>query len=532
MPSISLLAVAAAVTAGAVDLKFPSTPLAVEDVCEARAFMPAMDRVLHWCDDALTITDLASGKELKRFQFPRSYFRAHVLVSPDGSRLAVAATPKDDQRVWDLYVLDAESGAVSSKEEKFAKVEAGHREGLEKLQKKVRKSASELKEAASFAIFADSHDPDTFNKPFDAPNGLSIRWTAESGCDVTASRDGQVLRSSRLEKVRQEPNKVKTEDDYIAMVEAEQARHKHERARNACDGLIASQDGRRLVFGQLAYATEVDARTLQHVADTQRAEDYVTQGLGAMKFPPRPAIALKDFERAVSLNPRLGEAHMYLGLTHLKLEHAREAAAALKEASSLMDKGYGKDLAEVQARAEALARVQDTLKNDPNDTAALRHRMLFRISNDDFAGCSADYTAAKKLKAKLTPIEEETGKNCLTEATRQAEAEMRARQEAADAGARESLRKASEYRSSSWWSSVDLAGMSRAINAGTNAVGNSGSGGSSASTGYRPSGSGSAYSSGSSGAASGPSSAARDQALVNQRVEKKLWDMNNPNNRR
>lgn len=531
MPIISLLAVAAAVSAGAVELKFPSTPLAVDDVCVARAFTPAIDRVFHWCDDALTMTDLASGKEINRFEFPRDYFRAHVLVSPDGSRLAVAATPKNDLRVWDLYVLDAESGAVMSKEEGFAKVEGGHREGREKLFKKVRKSAPELKEAASFAIFADSGDPETFNRPFDAPNGLSIRWTSESGCDVTASRDGQVLRSSRLEKVRREPSKVKTEDDYIAMVRAGNARHKHERARGACDGLIASQDGRRLVFGQLAYATEVDAKALQHVADTQRAEDHVTKGLDWMRLRS-PARALKDFEKAVSLNPRLGEAHMYLGLTHLKLEHAREAVAALKEASALMDKSYGKDLAEVQARAEALARVQDTLKNDPNDTSALRHRILFRISNEDFAGCSVDYRAAKKLKAKLTPIEEEAGTNCVTEATRQAEAEMRAAQEAADAGARESLRKASEYRSSSWWSSVDLAGMSRAINAGTNAVGNSGSGRSAASADYRPSASGSSYSSGGSGGTSGPSSTAQDQALVNQRVEKKLWDMNNPNNRR
>ncbi|HAH04955.1 MAG TPA: hypothetical protein DCM05_00290 [Elusimicrobia bacterium] len=532
MLALPLLAIVLAGNAGAIELKFPSTLLKVEDFCEARAFMPAMDRVLHWCENALTITDLASGKELKRFEVPRSYFRAHVLASPDGSRLAVAATPKDDQRVWDLYVFDAESGAALSTEFKFAKTDGSRPEEVEKLLKKVRKSASELREAKSFAIFADSHDPDTFKKPFDAPNGLSIRWTAEAGCDVTASLGAQVLRSSRLEKFRKEPNNVKTEEDMIAMVEAANARHKHERARNACDGLIASQDGRRLVFGQLAYATEVDEKALQHVADTQRAEDHVTKGLDWMRLRS-PARALKDFEKAVSLNPRLGEAHMYLGLTHLKLEHAREAAAALKEASALMDKSYAKDIAEVQARAEALAGVQDALKSDQNDTAALRHRILFRISNEDFAGCSVDYRAAKKLKAKLTPIEEEAGTNCVTEATRQAEAEMRAAQEAADAGARESLRKASQYRSSSWWSSVDLAGMARTINAGTNQVGNSASGGSSASGNYRPSGSASASSySGGSGGTPGASSAARDQALVNQRVEKKLWDMNNPSNRR
>lgn len=497
-PSL-LLALLPVLASAAPEFELPSRKLRIEEGCHPSAFMPGFDRVIHYCEGELVITDLATGNEAKRFAAGGGG-GALVVVTPDGSRIGLALNGGSDARIWDLFVLDAESGKVLLREMKFAKVDDTP-EGLQKLLKKLRK-VDELEGAQSNAILVNPKDRDTFIKPLAAPNGLTVEWRDGERCGVRVSRDGELLSESAVR-----PN-----------------------GRSVCTGLVASADGRHIVYGAMAYSTELDKGAIQDVADRTKAADLVSQGRGAMKSG-RPDIALKDFEQAVALDPKLGNAYMYRGLTHLKLEHAREAAADLKQAVALLDERHRKDLEEVRGRAEALGGVQDALRKNPDDTAALRHRILFRISNEDFHGCSIDYSRAKALKAALSALETEAGTKCVAESRRRSEVEMQERQAKADASAREYMRQADANRSSSWWADVDLGGMARAINAGTNAVGNSSSGGSSGSgSSYRAS---SSYGSSASGSSSsGPSSADRDQALVNKSIEKKLWDMNNPNNRR
>ena len=80
----------------------------------------------------------------------------------------------------------------------------------------------------------------------------------------------------------------------------------------------------------------------QHtIADLQRQLDertrqlaHVTYGtiLNAMRMPER---ALREFQLAVGLDPKLATAHAYLGLTKLFLGRARDTRAHVEEAMRL-----------------------------------------------------------------------------------------------------------------------------------------------------------------------------------------------------
>lgn len=73
--------------------------------------------------------------------------------------------------------------------------------------------------------------------------------------------------------------------------------------------------------------------------DPKSAMAYVSRGVGNYYLPPTfgggidPAI--RDFRKAIELNPRLAEAHMWLGIALRKANRNAEAHAALRKAVEL-----------------------------------------------------------------------------------------------------------------------------------------------------------------------------------------------------
>ncbi len=87
-----------------------------------------------------------------------------------------------------------------------------------------------------------------------------------------------------------------------------------------------------LKYGQCAH--DEIARAIE--LDPHSALAYVSRGVGNFYLPASmgggPALALQDFERAISLDPKLGEAYLWKGLALRKENHNGEARAALQQA--------------------------------------------------------------------------------------------------------------------------------------------------------------------------------------------------------
>jgi tetratricopeptide (TPR) repeat protein len=73
--------------------------------------------------------------------------------------------------------------------------------------------------------------------------------------------------------------------------------------------------------------------------DPKSAVAYVSRGVGNYYLPGAfgggPEIALKDFEKAVQLDSKLAEAHLWIGLTLRKLNRNTEARAAFTKSLQL-----------------------------------------------------------------------------------------------------------------------------------------------------------------------------------------------------
>jgi tetratricopeptide (TPR) repeat protein len=73
--------------------------------------------------------------------------------------------------------------------------------------------------------------------------------------------------------------------------------------------------------------------------DPKSAVAYVSRGVGNYYLPPAfgggPDIALKDFQKAIQLDPTLAEAQLWMGLTLRKLNRNAEARTALTRSLEL-----------------------------------------------------------------------------------------------------------------------------------------------------------------------------------------------------
>jgi tetratricopeptide (TPR) repeat protein len=73
--------------------------------------------------------------------------------------------------------------------------------------------------------------------------------------------------------------------------------------------------------------------------DPTSADVYVSRGVGNYYLPPSfgggPELAVKDFEKAIELNPKSAEAHMWLGIALRKLNRNADAHQELEKAVAL-----------------------------------------------------------------------------------------------------------------------------------------------------------------------------------------------------
>jgi tetratricopeptide (TPR) repeat protein len=73
--------------------------------------------------------------------------------------------------------------------------------------------------------------------------------------------------------------------------------------------------------------------------DSKSAIAYVSRGVGNYYLPAAfgggPDVAIKDLQKAIELNPKLHEAHLWMGIALRKLNRNAEARAALTKALQL-----------------------------------------------------------------------------------------------------------------------------------------------------------------------------------------------------
>jgi tetratricopeptide (TPR) repeat protein len=73
--------------------------------------------------------------------------------------------------------------------------------------------------------------------------------------------------------------------------------------------------------------------------DPKSAMAYVSRGVGNYYLPPAlgggPALAIKDFEKAIQLKPANSEAYLWLGIALRRLNRNAEARKALSKSLEL-----------------------------------------------------------------------------------------------------------------------------------------------------------------------------------------------------
>lgn len=73
--------------------------------------------------------------------------------------------------------------------------------------------------------------------------------------------------------------------------------------------------------------------------DPKSAQAYLSRGVGNYYLPPAlgggPELAVQDFQTAVRLNPKLAEAHLWLGIALRKIGKNAEARAAIQRSLEL-----------------------------------------------------------------------------------------------------------------------------------------------------------------------------------------------------
>lgn len=73
--------------------------------------------------------------------------------------------------------------------------------------------------------------------------------------------------------------------------------------------------------------------------DPKSAMNYVSRGVGNYYLPPQLGggvnLAIQDFEKAIALNPKLDEAHLWLGVALRKAGRNADAHKALEQAVTL-----------------------------------------------------------------------------------------------------------------------------------------------------------------------------------------------------
>jgi tetratricopeptide (TPR) repeat protein len=73
--------------------------------------------------------------------------------------------------------------------------------------------------------------------------------------------------------------------------------------------------------------------------DPHSSDAYLSRGVGNYYLPPSfgggPELSVKDFEKAIELNPKSAEAHMWLGIAMRKLNRNTEAHQELEKAVAL-----------------------------------------------------------------------------------------------------------------------------------------------------------------------------------------------------
>jgi tetratricopeptide (TPR) repeat protein len=68
--------------------------------------------------------------------------------------------------------------------------------------------------------------------------------------------------------------------------------------------------------------------------DPKSARAYLSRGVGNYYLPPAfgggPELAIQDFQKALQLDPKLAEAHMWLGIALRKVGKNAEAHTAIE----------------------------------------------------------------------------------------------------------------------------------------------------------------------------------------------------------
>jgi tetratricopeptide (TPR) repeat protein len=94
--------------------------------------------------------------------------------------------------------------------------------------------------------------------------------------------------------------------------------------------ILAGMKHGRCAIAEIDKAIELDGKS---------ALAYVSRGVGNYYLPPAFGggvdRAIADFRKAVALNPKLPDAHIWLGIALRKAGHHREAHARLSEAAKL-----------------------------------------------------------------------------------------------------------------------------------------------------------------------------------------------------
>ncbi|MGH9639646.1 MAG: tetratricopeptide repeat protein [Bryobacteraceae bacterium] len=94
------------------------------------------------------------------------------------------------------------------------------------------------------------------------------------------------------------------------------------------------------IWGTLEYGQCASGEIKKAIAlNGHYALAYVTEGVGSYYLPQAmgggAGLALKDFDKAIALNPRLAEAYLWKGLALRKQNRNQEARAALERALQL-----------------------------------------------------------------------------------------------------------------------------------------------------------------------------------------------------
>jgi tetratricopeptide (TPR) repeat protein len=153
---------------------------------------------------------------------------------------------------------------------------------------------------------------------------LAYSYAAEIAMELRDKKKAEALAEAGIEAAKRAVSKKPSDAEY------------HRILGELCGQVIPANP----VFGSLKYGQCARDEINKAIElDNRLALAYVSRGVGNFYLPASMGggvdLALKDFDKAISLNPNLGEAYLWKGIALRKINRHVEARQALQRALQL-----------------------------------------------------------------------------------------------------------------------------------------------------------------------------------------------------